>query len=110
MVFGKLLFGIILGNIASALANAEIRRVKYEEKLGAIQVVPVSFFFDAFSFLFFRHELIAMMFVIFQAHMSDQNIPGTLQTRVTNFYEFIWNKNRLVKLSSVNFFWGNINS
>ena len=44
MVFGKLLFGIILGNIASALANAEIRRVKYEEKLGAIQVVPVFFF------------------------------------------------------------------
>ena len=38
MVFGKLLFGIILGNIASALANAEITRVKYEEKLGAIQV------------------------------------------------------------------------
>ena len=38
MVFGKLLFGIILGNIASALANAEIRRVHYEEKLGAIKV------------------------------------------------------------------------
>lgn len=38
MVFGKLLFGFILGNIASTLANAEIRRVKYEEKLGAIQV------------------------------------------------------------------------
>ena len=38
MVFGKLLFGIILGNIASAFANAEITRVKYEEKLGAIQV------------------------------------------------------------------------
>ncbi|KAJ7372501.1 hypothetical protein OS493_019010 [Desmophyllum pertusum] len=65
MVFGKLLFGFILGNIASTLANAEIRRVKYEEKLGAIQ-----------------------------AHMTDQNIPGTLQSRVMNFYEFIWNKNR----------------
>ena len=38
MIFGKLLFGIILGNIASALANAEIRRVHYEEKLGAIKV------------------------------------------------------------------------
>ena len=38
MVFGKLLFGFILGNIASTLANAEIRRVKFEEKLGAIQV------------------------------------------------------------------------
>ena len=38
MVFGKLLFGFILGNIASTLANAEIRRVQYEENLGAIQV------------------------------------------------------------------------
>lgn len=43
MVFGKLLFGFILGNIASTLANAEIRRVKYEEKLGAIQVCHLSF-------------------------------------------------------------------
>ena len=42
MVFGKLFFGFILGNIASTLANAEIRRVKYEEKLGAIQVRYVS--------------------------------------------------------------------
>ena len=42
MAFGKLFFGFILGNIASTLANAEIRRVKYEEKLGAIQVRYVS--------------------------------------------------------------------
>jgi hypothetical protein len=38
MVIGKLLFGFILGNIASTLANAEIGRVKYEEKLDAIKV------------------------------------------------------------------------
>lgn len=42
MIFGKLLFGFILGNVASTLANAEIRRVKYEEKLGAIQVTKLS--------------------------------------------------------------------
>ncbi|XP_058949071.2 uncharacterized protein [Pocillopora verrucosa] len=65
MIFGKLLFGFILGNIASTLANAEIRRVKYEEKLDAIQ-----------------------------AHMSDQDIPEALQNRVMDFYEFIWNKNK----------------
>ncbi|XP_044173366.1 LOW QUALITY PROTEIN: uncharacterized protein LOC114949688 [Acropora millepora] len=65
MIFGKLLFGFILGNVASTLANAEIQRVKYEEKLGAIQ-----------------------------AYMSDQSIPKSLQNRVMNFYEFIWNKNR----------------
>ena len=38
MIFGKPLFGLILGGIASMLANADIRRVKYEEKLEAIQV------------------------------------------------------------------------
>ena len=42
MIFGKLLFGFILGNVASTLANAEIQRVKYEEKLGAIQVTKLS--------------------------------------------------------------------
>jgi len=72
MVFGKLFFGFVLGNIASTLANAEIRRVKYEQKLGAIQ-----------------------------AHMLDQNIPGTLQNRVMNFYEFIWNKNKGIEHSTL---------
>lgn len=72
MVFGKLLFGFILGNIASTLANAEIRRVKYEEKLDAIQ-----------------------------AHMSDQDIPEALQNRVMNFYEFIWNKNKGIDHSTL---------
>lgn len=42
MVFGKLLFGFILGNIASTLANAEVKRVKYEEKLGAVQVCDIT--------------------------------------------------------------------
>ena len=41
MVLGKLFFGFFLGNVASTFANAEIRRVKYEEKLGAIQVCNV---------------------------------------------------------------------
>ena len=35
--------------------------------------------------------------------MTDQNIPGTLKNRVMNFYEFIWNKNKWVKLISNNF-------
>ncbi|XP_068704187.1 uncharacterized protein [Montipora foliosa] len=65
MIFGKPLFGLILGGIASMLANADIRRVKYEEKLEAIQL-----------------------------HMSDQNIPKALQNRVMNFYDFIWDKNK----------------
>ena len=38
MVFGKLMLGFILGNIASTLANAEAQRVNYDEKLDAIKV------------------------------------------------------------------------
>ena len=38
MVTGKLMFGFILGNIASTLANAEAVRVLYDAKLTAIRV------------------------------------------------------------------------
>ena len=38
MVFGKLLFGFILGSIASTLANLETQRVMFEEKLNAVKV------------------------------------------------------------------------
>ena len=43
MVFGKLLFGFILGSIASTLANSEIQRVLFEEKLSAIKVKKQTF-------------------------------------------------------------------
>lgn len=60
MVFGKLLFGFILGNIASTLANAEVRRVKYEEKLGAIQViyVTVCHFVSIINLRYWQHAVI----------------------------------------------------
>ena len=38
MVLGKLLFGFILGTIASTLSNAEATKVAYEEKLEAVTV------------------------------------------------------------------------
>ena len=38
MITGKLMFGFILGNIASTLANAEAERVKYVERLEGIKV------------------------------------------------------------------------
>lgn len=38
MVLGKLLFGFILGTVASTLANWEIWRVVYEDKLKALMV------------------------------------------------------------------------
>ena len=38
MVMGKLLFGFILGSIASTLANLDTQRVLFEEKLSALKV------------------------------------------------------------------------
>ncbi len=38
MIVGKLLFGFILGNIASTLANAEAQKVQYYQKLDAVKV------------------------------------------------------------------------
>ena len=38
MVAGKLIFGFILGSIASTLANMDTQRVLFEEKLNALKV------------------------------------------------------------------------
>jgi len=38
MVLGKLLCGVILGSIASTLANLDSQRVLFEEKLSALKV------------------------------------------------------------------------
>lgn len=38
MVAGKLIFGFILGSIASTLANLDAQRVLFEEKLNALKV------------------------------------------------------------------------
>lgn len=38
MVAGKLIFGFILGSIASTLANMDTQRVLFEEKINALKV------------------------------------------------------------------------
>ena len=38
MIIGKLMFGFILGSIASTLANLEMQRVMFEEKLSSVKV------------------------------------------------------------------------
>ena len=42
MMVGKLLFGIILANIASTLAHAEAQRVHYERKMFSINLAQQS--------------------------------------------------------------------
>jgi len=65
MVSGKLIFGFVLGNVASTMANVEALRVKFEERFSAVQ-----------------------------SHMKDQNMPLSLQQRVVNFFQYIWRRNR----------------
>ena len=70
MVFGKLLFGFVLGNVSSAMASAEMLRVLFEERFTSIQT-----------------------------HMKDQRLSLDIQKRVFNFYQYIWRRNRLVDIS-----------
>ena len=46
MVVGKLLFGFILGSIASTLANLDTQRVLFEEKLNALKVSTLILYFE----------------------------------------------------------------
>ncbi len=39
MVAGKLLFGFILGTVASTLTNLEVGRILYKDKLKALKVI-----------------------------------------------------------------------
>ncbi|XP_033108885.1 uncharacterized protein LOC117110323 isoform X2 [Anneissia japonica] len=61
MVAGQVLFGSILGNIASTLANADSGRVSYEEKLYAIK-----------------------------NQMKDQKLPSKLRNRVISYFDYLW--------------------
>ncbi|XP_071956713.1 uncharacterized protein [Antedon mediterranea] len=61
MVAGQVLFGSILGNIASTLANADSGRVSYEEKLDAIK-----------------------------NQMKDQKLPSKLRNRVISYFDYLW--------------------
>ena len=67
MVFGKLIFGFVLGNVASTMANGEMLRVLFEERFTSIQ-----------------------------SYMKEQEMPLNIQERVENFFQYIWRRNRFV--------------
>ncbi|XP_077978719.1 uncharacterized protein LOC144434138 [Glandiceps talaboti] len=72
MIVGQLIFGFILGNIASTLANAESNRVAYEEHLTGIK-----------------------------DHMHDQGLPSKLQKKVVSYYDYIWMRNKGVDIKNL---------
>lgn len=65
MIVGKLMYGFVLGNIASTLANADYLRVCYLEKMLAIE-----------------------------ATLVDRNIPDALRNSVLRHHEYIWRLQR----------------
>nr|XP_054756976.1 uncharacterized protein LOC129263078 [Lytechinus pictus] len=65
MVFGKLLFGWVLGNIASTLANEESGRVSYEERLAAVK-----------------------------DQMKDMRLNSKLRNRVISYFDYLWARNK----------------
>lgn len=62
MIAGKLLYSFVLGNIASTLANADYLRVRYKEKMAAIEDTLV-----------------------------DRSIKTDLRNKVKKHHEHIWN-------------------
>ncbi|XP_064635102.1 uncharacterized protein LOC135492519 [Lineus longissimus] len=65
MICGKLLFGFVLGNIASTLSNEEAQRTEYDNKLSAIT-----------------------------SHLVDQEVPTTLTQRVVGYFNYLWIRNQ----------------
>ena len=61
MIAGKLIYGFVLGNIASTLANADYLRVCYKEKMAAIDETLI-----------------------------DRSIPDQLRGKVKKYHEKIW--------------------
>ena len=72
MVVGKLLFGFILGSIASTLANLDTQRVLYEEKL-----------------------------VAFKDYMREQHLSSIMQQRVVKFFDYLWVRNKGIDRKSL---------
>ncbi|XP_071497085.1 uncharacterized protein [Diadema antillarum] len=72
MVFGKLLFGWVLGNIASTLANEESGRVSYEERLAAVK-----------------------------DQMKDMRLSSKLRNRVISYFDYLWVRNKGVDQSTL---------
>ena len=72
MVFGKILFGFVLGNVASTMANMKVLRVAFEEKFAAIC-----------------------------EYMDDQKLPKEIRVRIVNIFQFIWNRNKGTKIEDL---------
>ena len=77
MMVGKLLFGIILANIASTLAHAQVQRVHYERKMFSIKVGT--------CFTRFRNTCKTVI-VHSHSYMGVMGVEPDMQTRVSELH------------------------
>ena len=71
MIFGVGMYGYIIGNVATLIANLDVARANYQAKMEEIN-----------DFL------------------RTRRVPGTLQSRVRNYYAYLWETQKSIVLAS----------
>ena len=64
-LLGAGMYGLVIGNIASLIANIDVAKTQYREKLDKIN-----------------------------AFLKYRNIPNTLQRKINNYYNYLWESRR----------------
>ena len=89
MIIGKLIFGFILGNVASNISNWNKNEVEFKGKVAAVKV---RIFVDAYDF---HNDM--FLVVQFKKYMRQKKISPSLQTHVLEYLDYIWARKRLAK-------------
>ncbi len=71
-LLGAAMYGLVIGNIANLLANIDVSKTQYKEKMDKIN-----------------------------AFMKYQNIPHDLQKKINDYYDYLWESRRGYDESSV---------
>jgi len=72
MIFGVGMYGYIIGNVANLIANIDVARANYQAKMEEIN-----------------------------DYLRTKRIPGGLQSRVRNYYAYLWETQRSISTVSV---------
>ena len=72
MVFGVGMYGYIIGNVANLIANIDVARAHYQAKMEEIN-----------------------------DYLRVKRIPGPLQTRVKNYYAYLWETQKSISTVSI---------
>jgi len=72
MIFGVGMYGYIIGNVATLIANIDVARANYQAKMEEVN-----------------------------DFMRTKRVPGTLQSRVRNYYAYLWETQKSVSSISI---------